>query len=66
MASPTTTTRRSKRKQSLHYNHQPSSLQLQLETAIESPGGITKILSILQSASNNDIDILNTNQYGHH
>lgn len=63
-SSSTTTTRRSKRKTS-QYNHQPSTLQLQLESVIESPGGITKLQSILQSSSttNNDISILNTNQW---
>jgi len=64
-SSSTTPTRRSKRKTS--HSYQPSALQLQLETAIESPGGISKILSILQSTStttiNNDIDILNTHQW---
>jgi len=66
MSSSTTPTRRSKRKTS-QYNHQPSTLQLQLETSIESPGGISKIISILQSQStttiNNDIDILNNHQW---
>ena len=61
-SSSTITTRRSKRITS-QYNHQPSTLQLQLETAIESPGGITKLQSILQSSNNNDITTLNRNQW---
>jgi len=65
MSSSTTPTRRSKRKTS-QYNHRPSTLQIQLEAAIES-GGISKLISILQSTStttiNNDIDILNTHQW---
>jgi hypothetical protein len=43
--------------------HTPSFLQHQLEQATDSPGGIHKIFTLIQHASNNDIETLNEHQW---
>jgi len=59
-------TRRSKRKlqqlPSLH-RQRKSSLQLQFERAIESPGGISKILHLVETATDHEIGELNSTQH---
>ncbi|KAL7529315.1 hypothetical protein ACHAXR_002893 [Thalassiosira sp. AJA248-18] len=62
----TTTTRRSKRKLRQLPSigrQQKSALQLHFESAIESPGGISKILHLVQNADAHDIRELNTAQW---
>lgn len=40
-----------------------SQLQLQCELAIQAPGGVSKVLQILEGASEDDIHLLNENRY---
>lgn len=59
-----TSPRRSKRsKPSLIHRAGPSALQVQFTRAIGAPGGIRKILHLLQTATESDIAELNTNQW---
>jgi hypothetical protein len=43
--------------------HTPSLIQLQLEQATNSPGGLYKICTLIQDASNDDIKVLNEHQW---
>ena len=51
------------RKAKSKHTFNPSLLQRQIEQAINSPGGINKVYSLIQQASNKDIETLNDHQW---
>lgn len=54
---------KSSRKRKARRDDQPSQLQLQCELAIQAPGGVSKVLHLIEGASDDDIKTLNEDRY---